>query len=116
MSHEVIIDGRKVALEWTQETARRFEFRIGDVGGEPTGKQLSSARTAQTAIFKILWALLPTGEFARHATPEDLFVITDNDEAPAIFAAISAIYQERFPSAEKKTTLTTSPSPESNSD
>ena len=117
MSHEVKIAGRTVALEWTQETAKRYAYRMGELGGEPTGKQLSNPRTVTTALFKVLWGLLPPIEHARHADPEALYVAVDHDtEGEAIYHALTAIYQDRSPSDEKKSTSTTLPSPGSNSD
>ena len=116
MPHEITIAGRKVSLAWDTETAKRFAFRMVEVGGEPSGKQLSNPRTVTTALFKVLWGLLPTSEFARHADPESLFVAVDHEkEAEAIFTALREVYSERFVSDEKKSTLMTSPSPESNS-
>ena len=115
MIHDVTIAGRKVSLEWSQETAKRYAFRLGEVGGEPTGKQLSDPRTVTTALFKVLWGLLPPMEFARHATPEELFVSVDHDEeGEAIYGAIKAIFEERFVSPEKKSTSKKSPSRKSN--
>ena len=117
VKHKVTIAGRDIELEWTHESAKRFAFRIGDVGGEPTAKQFTNARTASTAVCKVLWALLPLSAFQRYSDPESLFVAIDHEtESAAIFDAISAIYQERYPSEEKKSTLTKSPSLESNSD
>jgi hypothetical protein len=117
MSHTVKIDGREVDLEWTQETAKRYAYRMGELGGEPTGRQLSNPRTVTTALFKVLWALLPAAEFVRHADPESLFVAVDHEtEGEAIFTALAAIYRDRSPDAEKKSTSLKSPSPESNSE
>lgn len=116
MSHHCTIDGRQVELAWTQETAKRFAFRMGAIGGEPNGKELTNPKTVSTALFKVLWGLLPPAEFARHTTPEDLFVAVDHEtEAAAIYHAIKGVYEDRFPDAEKKSTSTKSPSPESNS-
>jgi len=117
MPHACTIAGRKVELEWTQETAKRFAFRMGEVGGEPTSKQLTNPKTVTTALFKVLWGLLPPAEFARYTDPESLFVAVDHEaEAEAIFSAINGIYQDRFPDPEKKSTSMKSPSPESNSE
>ena len=117
MKHSCTIAGRAVELAWTQETAKRFAYRMGEIGGEPTGKQLTNPKTVTTAIFKALWGLLPPVEFARYPDPESLFVAVDHDkEGEAIFAAINGVYLDRFPSEEKKSTLTKSLSPESNSD
>lgn len=116
MAHIIRIGGREVALEWTQETAKRYAYRMGELGGEPTGKQLTNPKTVTTALFKVLWALLPAGEFSRHPDPESLFVAVDHEtEGEAIFAAIAAIYADRSPTTEKKSTSMRSPSPESNS-
>ena len=117
MSHTCTIAGREVELAWTQETAKRFAFRMGEIGGEPTSKQLTNPKTVSTALFKVLWALLPQNEFSRYPDPESLFVAVDHEtEGEAIFAAINGIYLDRFADVEKKSTLKNSPSPESNSD
>lgn len=116
MPPEILIAGRKVALSWTVETAKRFAYRMGEVGGEPTAKQLNNPRTVTTALFKVLWGLLPPAEFARHPDPESLFVAVDHaTEAEAIFGAIRDIYAERSTTEEKKSTSPTSPLPGSNS-
>jgi hypothetical protein len=111
MSHKVSIGGREVVLEWSNETAKRFAYRMGEIGGEPTSAQLSNRRTVTTALFKVLWGLLPPGEFARHESPEALYVAVDHDsEAKGIFDAIAAVYAERFPTPEKKRSSRKSPS------
>ncbi len=116
MNHPCTIAGRQVDLAWTQESAKRFAFRMGACGGEPTGKELSNPKTVTTALFKVLWGLLPSSEFARYVDPEALFVAVDHDEEGlAIYQAIKAVYEDRFEDPEKKSTLTKSPSPESNS-
>lgn len=117
MIAEITIGGRKVSLTWDVETEKRYAFRMGELGGEPTARQLSNPRTVTTALFKVLWGLLPPGEFQRHQDPESLFVSVDHEtEAEAIFAAIKQIYEARFVSVEKKSTSMKSPSQESNSD
>lgn len=117
MTHTCTIAGRKVELAWTQESAKRFAYRIGLCGGEPTGKEFSNPKTVTTALFKVLWCLLPLAEFQRYPDPESLFIAVDhNEEGAAIFAAINGVYQDRFPDPEKKSTLTKSLSPESNSE
>lgn len=113
MPHEIIIGGRKVTLVWDTQTAKRYAFRMGEIGGEPTGKQLSNPKTVTTALFKVLWGLLPSAEFQRHQDPESLFVAVDHEtEAEAIFAAITAIFNDRVVDAEKKRSSQTSPLPE----
>lgn len=116
MSHPCKIAGRDVALEWTQESAKRYAYRIGCVGGEPSEKEFRNPKTLTTALFKVLWALLPAGEFHRYADPEALFVAVDHEnEAEAIYNAINGVFRDRLPDAEKKSTSMTSPSPESSS-
>jgi len=116
-THTCTIDGRAVTMAWTQDAAKRFAYRMGQCGGEPTGKELSNPKTVTTALFKVLWGLLPQAEFARHPDPESLFVAVDHDsEGESIYAAIKGVYSDRYPSAEKKSTSMKSPSPESNSD
>jgi hypothetical protein len=117
MIAEIKIGGRNVKLTWDVETEKRYAYRMGELGGEPTAKQLSNPKTVTTALFKVLWALLPAGEFQRHPDPESLFVAVDHEtEGEAIYAAIRDIYEARFVGDEKKSTSKKSPSPESNSD
>lgn len=117
MNRPVIIAGQEVSLTWDLQTARRFEFRMGEIGGEPTAKQFLNPRTAATAIFKALWALLPPGLLASYPDPETLYAAVDHEaEAVGIFQAIGGIYQERFPDTEKKSTSRKSPSRASNSE
>ncbi len=113
MKHIVKIEGRDVAIEWSNESSKRFAFRMGEVGGEPTGKQLCNPKTVTTALFKVLWGLLPQPELARYPDPETLFLSVDHDkEGQAIYSAIKEIYEERWPSDEKKSTSENSPSQE----
>jgi hypothetical protein len=116
MPHEITIAGSKIEIAWTVETSKRYAFRMGEIGGEPTTKQLSNPRSVTTALFKVLWGLLPPREFEKYPDPESLFVAVDHEkEGEAIYAGIKGIFEERLPSEEKKSTLTTSPSLESNS-
>jgi hypothetical protein len=115
MKYTVKVAGVDVDLTWTQETAKRFAYRMGEIGGEPTGKQFTNPRTVQTALFKVLWALLPPSVSSVYPDPESLFVAVDHEnEAEGIFVAINKIYQDRFPDAAKKKTTKKSPSPKSN--
>lgn len=117
MTHKCTIAGREVELAWTQETAKRFAFRMGQIGGEPTGRELTNPKTVATALFKALWGLLPPAEFQRYPDPEALFVAVDHDtEAEGIYQAITAVYADRAPDAEKKSSSMKSPSPGSSSD
>ena len=113
MSYSVKIAGKEVELAWTQETAKRFSYRMGEIGGEPTSKQFTNPRTVQTALFKVLWALLPSNMMARYPDPESLFIEVDHEtEGEAIFKAIDGIYKDRYPDAAKKKTTKKSPSQE----
>lgn len=117
MEFPVIIGGRKIALKWTQETAKRFHFRLQTIGGHPTSRELTGARTRDAAACKLLWAFLPPAEIGNYPTPEDLFVAIDQEtEGLELGQALAAIYAEMNPSAEKKSTSKKSPSPGSSSD
>lgn len=117
MTHKCTIAGREVELAWTQESAKRYVYRMGTIGGEPTPRELNNPKTVTSALFKVLWALLPSAEFLRYPDPEALFVAVDHEtEGESIYAAIKGIYADRVPDTEKKSTSTKSPSPASNSD
>jgi len=106
MSYLVKIAGKEAELAWTQETAKRFSYRMGEIGGEPTSKQFTNPKTVETALFKVLWALLPSHIFCKYPDPESLYVAVDHEsEGEAIFKAIDGVYRDRFPNlAKKKTT------------
>lgn len=117
MSYLIKIAGRDVELAWTQETAKRFAYRMGEVGGEPTAKQFTNPRTVETALFKVLWGLLPAQVVSQYPDPESLYLAVDHEtEAEAIFKAINGIYEDRFPSVTKKKSSKKSPSQESSLD
>ena len=114
MSYLVKIAGREVELTWTQETSKRFAYRMGEVGGEPTSKQFTNPRTVATALFKVLWGLIPPSLLASYSDPEALYMAVDHEtESEAIFAAINKIYEDRFPEVTKKKTSKKSPSQKS---
>ena len=116
MAYKVTIAGAEVELAWTKESEMRFHFRMGEVGGEPSPAQLTNPKTVTTALFKVLWGLLPGPVFARFPDPESLYVAVDHEkEGAAIYAAIRSIYKDRFPTAEKKSTSKKSRSRKSNS-
>lgn len=116
ITHPVIIAGREVELGWNVETARRFAYRMGEIGGEPTSKQLTNPRTVTTALFKVLWALLPPAMLTHWPDPETLFASVDHEtEGEAIYGTLKEIYNDRFPDTEKKSTSRKSPSRKSNS-
>ena len=116
MKHALTIAGNPVEIEWTQETARRYAFRMGEIGGSPTPAQLRNPKTVTTALFKMLWCLLPKVEFAKYETPEELFAVVDHEtESAGIFTAINGIFSDWSETAEKKSTGMKSHSPELNS-
>ena len=106
MSHNVKIGGREVVISWNQETAKRYNFRLSSIGGHPTKRELTTPATSSAAVCKLLWALLPSSEIGRYATPEDLFVAIDQDtESEAISLAIIGVFADMNPTEEKKSTL-----------
>ncbi len=112
MAHEIEIAGRKVLLEWNRKASKLFAYRLSEIGFEVTPKSFSGVK-APSALCKCLWALLPDSEFVKYDSPEKLFVEIDHEkEAATIFSAVSSIFAEMNVSEEKKSTLTTSPSPE----
>jgi len=116
MEFPAVIGGREITLKWTQETAKRFHYRLSQIGGHPTQRELSGIRTRDAAACKLLWAFLPPVELASFPTPEDLFVAIDQEtEGLALGQALAGIYAEMSVDAEKKSTSRKSPSPGSNS-
>lgn len=116
MEHEAKIGGRKVVLKWNQETAKRFHFRLGTIGGHPTQRELTGAKTRDAAFCKVLWAMLPADLLGLFPSPEELFVAIDQEtESEALAKAVLGIYRDMQPDAEKKSTSMKSHSPESNS-
>lgn len=110
--HEIKIAGESVSLAWDQETAKRYHFRMAEIGGEPT--DYSNPNTIATNLFKVLYGLLPVQTFKKYSDPEDLWVAVDHEnEGEAIFKAINAVFLERFPDAEKKSNGRTKRSQES---
>jgi hypothetical protein len=115
MIHKCTIGGREVSLQWTVEIAKRFQYRLATLGGHPTQRDLTSPATANAAVTKILWAMLPASEIGRYPTPEDLFVAIDQEsESVSISKAIQSVYADMEPTAEKKSTSKKSPSRGSN--
>ncbi len=104
------IGNDEVILKWSNETARRFRYRLGLIGGHPSHREITDPKTAESAYTRILWALLPSDVFAKYETPEDLFtVLTDKDVLP-VANAISAIYEEMNLTDQKKSTPKKRPS------
>jgi len=116
MTHTVTIAGQPVQLTWTNETEKRFRYRLGTIGGHPTQAQFRNHATSPAAFCKVLWALLPAAILPTYPTPEDLFVAIDHEsEGESIATALVAIYADMAPDPEKKSTSANSPSPALNS-
>jgi hypothetical protein len=90
---------------------------MGEIGGSPTPAQLRNPKTVTTALFKMLWCLLPKPEFAKYESPEELFAVVNHEtESVGIFEAINGIFSDWSETDEKKSTGNKSRSLESNSD
>lgn len=115
MIRNLSIGGREIPFVWNNEVARRYQFRLGTIGGPPSQRELRNGKTAEAAICKLLWALLPAQELATYPTPEDLFCDMEDSDPEKVSATLVGIFADMNPTAEKKSALTKSPSPESNS-
>lgn len=114
MPHEIKIGGRKVVLDWNNGIAKRFAYRLQSIGGSPTGRELTGAKTRDAATCKVLWSLLPASVLPDYPNPEELFVSIDQEsEAEAIAAALVAIMGEMSATTAQKKTLKKSLSQES---
>lgn len=114
MIYETLIGGRKVNFSWDQQTAKRHSFRCSLMGGHPSDDDTSNPATADAAVFKMLWAILPHKDSGRYKTPEDLYFAVDLDsEMPALMKALAGVYSDMVPSPEKKRTSKKSPSQKS---
>lgn len=118
MKHLCTINGREVLLQWTQERAKQIRIRLSKIGADMATlvRDMAKPKRAEYAVSALLWVLLPDAEYARHESPESLVLaIDDETEALAVYGAVMGVLHEMFPDPEKKSTLTKSPSPESNS-
>lgn len=103
MAHQIVIAGQPLEIAWTQEVAKRYQFRASKLGVDP----LTLMRKPQQRLYALtclLWILLPPDAHAIYATPEDMHTAILDDEHQAISAALVAIIGEMFPEAEKKST------------
>jgi hypothetical protein len=113
------IAGKEIQFEWTQKTSKMMRVRLSKEGKtlQDLIPGFTNPKKAEYCVCAFLWAILPDSEFAKYDSPESLaMAIDDEKEAVGAWAVVTAIFDEMFPDAEKKTTLTKSPSPESNSD
>ena len=111
MENLVSIAGQPVPIHWTQEVARRYGIRASKLGGAPKTADLSDRHRAAYAATAFLWLFLPPMIHDQYRTPEELYLALDHEqEAPAILAAILAVFEEMGVDAEKKTSSPKSPS------
>lgn len=115
MIYDTLIGGRKVSFSWDQQTAKRHSFRCSLMGGHPTDDDTANPATADAAVFKMLWAILPHKDSGRYKTPEDLYYAVDPEtENEALIEALAGVYSDMKPTPEKKRTSKKSPSLKSN--
>ena len=113
-SYPVTIEGQTVELAWTQDIARRYQFRSSKIGGPPTARAMSNPKTAVAAVTAFLWLLLPPDVHSLYQSPEDLFLAIDHENDHAgLHAALVGVIGDMVPDVEKKSTLTKSQSPAS---
>jgi hypothetical protein len=115
MKHPITIAGRKVELEWTQRAESLLRVRASKIGANLSNlfKDFQKPTKAEYAVTAFIWLLLPSGEYASYPMPEDLYPDLAADDAAENFAAVLGIIGDMTPDAEKKSSLTKSPSPES---
>lgn len=114
MSYPVKIGGESVEIGWTQDVAKRYDFRASKIGGAPASRDFTNPKKAAWAVTSFLWLILPPAAHNLYASPEDLFVAIDHEtEFAAIGAALAGIMSDMAPDAEKKSTGKKSHSPKS---
>ena len=115
MNNKLTIGGREIEIAWTQEAARRFSFRASKHKIKLDGKAFSDPSRAASAYVECLWLLLPSDEFVKHASAEDLAATIDHDmESESIVEAVLSCVSEMVADAEKKSSLKSGHSQESN--
>lgn len=117
MSHKCTIAGNPVELSWSNETQKRMHFRASAVGINlgTIHKDFTKPNKAAAAYSSFLWCILPAKFLADYPTPEELYVAIEDNEAPAIHAALFGIFEDMAPDVEKKSTSRNSHLPKSNS-
>lgn len=106
MAHKLTICETEVEIEWTMATARRYSFRSSKHGIKPNFQAFSDREKAPSAYVECLWLLLPSVEFSKYATPEDLAATIDHEkDSESIVAAVIGCVSEMVTSAEKKSSL-----------
>lgn len=110
---KTIIGGKEVEIEWNQAAARRLSFRASKHGINVSFADFTNPQKAHSAYVETLWLLLPTDEFSKHATPEELSAAIDHDtESESIVATVLDCVMQMKPDAEKKSDSRSTPSPE----
>ena len=118
MPYALTIGGKPTAIAWSQEVAKRYNFRVSRLGFDPFSV-VGKPSKREFALVCILWLVLPQDVHLQFATAEDLHVAINHQdpaEVTAITAALVAIIEDMFPSAEKKSIGKKSPSRKSNSE
>lgn len=115
MTHKLTIGGREIEIGWTQESARRWDFRKSKHGIKIDGKAFTNPARATSAYVECLWLLLPPAEFCKYMAPEELAVVIDHEsEAEAIVSGVLSCLTEMVADVEKKSSLKNGPLQESN--
>jgi hypothetical protein len=113
MPHSITIGGDPVILEWSKSSSRLMDLRLSGIGFD-WRKDTAGTRMA-SAMVKICWTLLSSDKFKEYESHEDMYSAMTDDECANMLKVVSEIISEMAPSDEKKSTLTKSHSPESNS-
>lgn len=113
----VTIAGEEIDLQWTQRVARQYRFRASKAGIKDEILRLQSPTTVESALFEILWCIVPEEIVLKHPSPESLFMAVDHEsEGAGIWQAVKTIIEDQIPDAQKKMSSESKPSPESNSE
>jgi len=113
------IAGKEVGFEWTQKTAKQIRIRLSKIGKtlQDLIPGFSNPKKAEYCVSAFVWACLPESEFSKYESPESLaMAIDDESELIGVWAVVTAMFDEMFPDAEKKSTSMKSPSPGSSLD
>lgn len=118
MIHELVIAGKKVAIEWTNDASRNMRIRSSKIGADipKLWAGVSKENSAEYAVTAFIWMLLPSGTYSKYQSPEDLYSDLSVDDAKSNFNALIGVIADMEPSDEKKSTLTNSHLQGSNSE
>ena len=110
MSHACSIGGRKVDLEWTNESLRKMTIRASKLGEDPRDlfSDLKDPKRSDYAACALLWLLVPDEIHEANRTPEKLWLKVADQEIEGVLGAVIATLGDITVDAEKKSTLMTS--------